>query len=217
MLMPAGSGAFLAESLPSATYVELDGPGTGFFGDDRVTAEIERFLGSGASLARAVDDRVLASVLFTDLVDSTPTAARVGDQRWLELLDEHDRLAAEMVNEFRGRVVKSTGDGLLATFDGPARAVNCARSIGAAVRRLGLEIRAGIHAGEIELRGDDVGGIAVHVAARVMGQADGGEVVVSRTIKDLTAGSGLQFRDRGTHELKGIPEPWQLYAVSVDT
>jgi class 3 adenylate cyclase len=212
LVIPAGSGAYMAEQMPAATYVELPGPGTLFCGDDRISDEIDAFLAT-AALAGAAEDRVLASVLFTDLADSTQTAARLGDRRWRDLLDRHDALSARLVDAFRGRLVKSTGDGILATFDGPARAVRCAQAICRDARRLGLEVRAGVHAGEIELRGADVGGIAVHVAARVMAKAEPGEVVVSRTIKDLTAGSGLQFDDRGSHELKGIAEPWQLYGA----
>ncbi len=212
LLMGPGSGSFLADNIGGARYVELIGPATPFFGDERISDEIDRFLGADPDTTVS-DDRVLASVLFTDLVDSTPMAARLGDQRWRALLDDHDQLVDSRLSRFRGRLVKRTGDGILATFDGPARAVRCAEVICRDARRLGVEVRAGVHAGEIELRGDDVGGIAVHLAARVMGQAGPGEVVVSRTVKDLTAGSGLSFEDRGTRELKGVPEPWQLFAL----
>lgn len=215
MLMGAGSGSFLADRIGDAQYVELPGPATPFFGDERVSEEIDRFLGEDAPAAVS-DNRVLASVLFTDLVESTPMAARLGDQRWRTVLDEHDNLVDACLSRFRGRLVKRTGDGILATFDGPARAVRCAELICRDARRLGVEVRAGVHAGEIELRGDDVGGIAVHLAARVMGQAEPGEVVVSRTVKDLTAGSGLSFEDRGTRELKGVPDPWQLFALTAE-
>jgi class 3 adenylate cyclase len=213
MLLGAGSGSFLAERIADARYAELTGPATPFFGDERIAEEIDRFLGADA-VAAVSDDRVLASVLFTDLVDSTPMAARLGDQRWRALLDDHDQLVDDCLSRFRGRLVKRTGDGILATFAGPARAVRCAETICRDATRLGVEVRAGVHAGEIELRGDDVGGIAVHLAARVMGHAGPGEVVVSRTVKDLTAGSGLSFEDRGVRALKGVPEPWQLYALS---
>ncbi|MFL5827476.1 MAG: alpha/beta fold hydrolase [Thermoleophilaceae bacterium] len=215
MLMGAGSGAFLAERIAGARYVELPGLATPFFGDARITEEVDRFLGTDPGAA-ATDDRVLASVLFTDLVESTPMAARLGDQRWRAVLDDHDKLVDRCLARFRGRLVKRTGDGILATFDGPARAVRCAETICRDATQLGVEIRAGVHAGEIELRGDDIGGIAVHLAARVMGQAGPGEVVVSRTVKDLTAGSGLPFEDRGTRELKGVPEPWQLFALTAE-
>jgi class 3 adenylate cyclase/pimeloyl-ACP methyl ester carboxylesterase len=215
ILMGAGSGAFLADHIADAQYVELPGHAAPFFGDERISDEIERFLGTEASVA-GDDDRVLASVLFTDLVESTSMAARLGDQRWRGVLDDHDHLVDYCLSRFRGRLVKRTGDGILATFDGPARAVRCAETICRDARRLGVEVRAGVHAGEIELRGDDVGGIAVHLAARVMGQAGPGEVVVSRTVKDLTAGSGLSFEDRGTRELKGVPDPWQLFALAAD-
>jgi class 3 adenylate cyclase len=216
MLIGPGSGSFLAERIAGAQYVELSGPATPFFGDARIAEEIDRFLGADAAAAVS-DDRVLASVLFTDLVDSTTMAARLGDQRWRAVLDDHDELVDHCLSRFRGRLVKSTGDGILATFDGPARAVRCAEAICREATRHGVEVRAGVHAGEIELRGDDIGGIAVHLAARVMGQAGPGEVVVSRTVKDLTAGSGLSFEDRGARELKGVPEPWQLFALTRST
>ena len=159
------------------------------------------------------DDRVLATVLFTDLVSSTEMAASLGDRRWRELLDAHDQITGELVSRFRGRLIDRTGDGLLAVFDGPARAVRCAAAVCDDVRRLGVEVRAGVHAGEIELRGEGVGGIAVHLAARVMAVASSGEVVVSRTVKDLTAGSSITFTDRGIHDLKGIPDSWQLFSL----
>jgi class 3 adenylate cyclase len=157
---------------------------------------------------------VLKTVLFTDIVDSTATAARLGDRAWRVLLDTHDGLAAREVERHGGRVIKTTGDGLLATFEGPARAVRCACSIGDALSSHGVAIRAGVHTGEIELRGDDVGGIAVNIGARVEAAAQPGEVLVSRTVKDLVAGSGLVFADRGTHQLKGVPDEWQLFAVA---
>ena len=148
-------------------------------------------------------DRVLATVLFTDIVASTEHAAGLGDRRWREVLDAHDRLAASQVERFRGKLIKSTGDGLLATFDGPARAIRCAEAIGEGLRRHEVEIRAGLHTGEVELRGSDVGGIAVHLAARVMAESGPGECVVSSTVRDLVVGSGIEFEDRGAHELKG--------------
>jgi class 3 adenylate cyclase len=157
---------------------------------------------------------VLATILFTDIVDSTATAARLGDRRWKSVLDAHDRLGAREVERHGGRVVKTTGDGLLATFDGPARAVRCAQRLCDAASREGVKIRGGLHTGEVELRGDDVGGIAVHISARVEAAAHPGEVLVSRTVKDLVAGSGIVFADRGSHSLKGVPEEWQLFAVT---
>jgi len=157
---------------------------------------------------------VLATVLFTDIVGSTEHAAQVGDRRWRELLAAHDALVGAEVDRFRGRMVKSTGDGALATFDGPGRAIRCACAIRDTVRSLGLDTRAGLHTGEIELRGDDVAGVAVHIGARVSALAGAGDVLVSSTVKDIVAGSGIEFGDRGEHELKGVPGSWKLYAVA---
>jgi class 3 adenylate cyclase len=158
-------------------------------------------------------DRVLATVLFSDLVESTARAAAVGDHKWRDLLDAHDEAIRKQLDRHRGRFVKSTGDGVLATFDGPARAIRCASEMRAAVEDLGLEIRTGLHTGEIEIRGDDVGGFAVNLASRVCTEAAAGEVLVSRTVVDLVVGSGIAFEDRGVHPLKGVPGDWQLYAV----
>jgi class 3 adenylate cyclase len=164
----------------------------------------------------AVDpDRVLATVLFTDIVDSTRRAAELGDRRWHRLLEEHQGVVRQHLARFRGREIKTTGDGFLATFDGPARAIRAADAIRADLRALGLEVRVGLHTGECELLGQDIGGIAVHIAARVLTQARAGEIVCSRTVKDLVAGSGFGFADRGTHQLKGVPDRWQLYAVEL--
>jgi class 3 adenylate cyclase/pimeloyl-ACP methyl ester carboxylesterase len=211
-LIPVGQGRYLADNIPEARHVELEGADVWLFSDPRLTDEICTFLGE-PSVRHGEDDRVLAAVLFTDLVSSTAQLAEVGDRRWKTLLDTHDRVLARAVDEHRGKLVDRAGDGMLATFDGPARAVRCATAIGTELRKLGLEMRAGVHAGEIELRGDGVAGIAVHLAARVMGQAGAGEVMVSRTVRDLTVGSGLEFRDRGVHELKGIPGAWELFAL----
>jgi class 3 adenylate cyclase len=156
---------------------------------------------------------VLATVLFTDIVDSTSRAAGLGDRRWHHLLVEHQEAVRRQLARYRGREVKTTGDGFLATFDGPARAIRAADAIRAGVRELGLEVRVGLHTGECELLGDDIGGIAVHIAARVLAQAGAGEICCSRTVKDLVAGSGFTFADRGTRSLKGVPDSWQLYAV----
>jgi class 3 adenylate cyclase len=158
-------------------------------------------------------DRVLAAVLFTDIVGSTERAATLGDRRWKELLQSHDVLAGTIIEQHRGRFVKSTGDGVLATFDGPGRAIRCAMALKEALRPLGLEIRMGLHTGEVELLGEDIGGIGVHVAARVASLAAPSEVLVSRTVTDLVAGSGIEFADRGSRELKGVPGEWRLYAV----
>jgi class 3 adenylate cyclase len=160
-------------------------------------------------------DRVLATVLFTDIVDSTKRAAALGDQRWHRLLEQHHQAVRGQLGRFRGREVKTTGDGFLATFDGPARAIRAADAIRAELRELGLELRVGLHTGECELLGEDIGGIAVHIAARVLAQAGAGEILCSRTVKDLVAGAGFAFTDRGTHRLKGVPDQWQLYAVEL--
>jgi class 3 adenylate cyclase len=212
-LIRVDQGRFLAEQIPDARYVELEGEDHLFFsGDtDRMLDEIEVFLTGSA--AGAEPDRLLASVLFTDIVGSTDTAAALGDRRWRELLDRHDALTQEHVQRFRGRVVKTTGDGALATFDGPARAIRCACSLRDAASSAGVELRAGIHTGEVEQRGGDIGGIAVHLAARVQALAEAREVLVSRTVADLVAGSGIAFSDRGEHELKGVPGRWRLLAV----
>ncbi len=205
---------YLAEQIPAARYVELKGSDSLFsVGDsEAVLGEIEEFL-TGTRHGRE-PDRVLATVLFTDIVGSTRRAAELGDSGWRSLLERHDRLVRREVDRHRGRYVKSTGDGVLATFDGPARAVRAARSIGEAVRALGLEIRAGLHTGELEVIEQDVGGLAVHIGARVMGQAGAGETLVSSTVKDLVVGSGIDFSERGTHELKGIPGEWRLFSAT---
>jgi len=204
---------YLAEHIPGARYVELEGRDSLFsVGDvDALLGEIEEFL-TGARQVRD-PDRVLATVLFTDIVGSTEHAAELGDSDWRSLLERHDALVRAEVERHRGRTVKSTGDGVLATFDGPARAVRAATSIGDGVRRLGVEIRAGLHTGELEVLDDDVGGLAVHIGARVMGKAQAGEVLVSSTVKDLVVGSGLDFSERGEHQLKGVPGEWRLFAV----
>ena len=203
----------MAEHIPGARFVELaGGDAQPWIGDsDRVLEEIEAHV-TGQTTRRA-SDRVLASVLFTDIVDSTRIAAELGDARWKEVLASHDRVLRHEVEQHRGRYVHTTGDGALATFDGPARAVRCAQAIAEGVRPLGLLIRAGAHTGEIELHGDDVRGIAVHIGARVSALAGPGEVFASSTVRDLTAGSGLVFEDVGEHELKGVPDPWRLYRV----
>ena len=204
---------YMAERIPGARLVELPGDDhLPFFGDqDSVVALVQEFL-TGA-LPAADPDRLRATVLFTDLVDSTGLAAGMGDRRWHRVLVEHQELVRRQLGRFGGREVKTTGDGFLATFDGPARAIRAADAIGAGVRDQGLEVRAGLHTGEVELLGDDIGGIAVHTAARVLAKAGAGEILCSRTVKDLVAGSGFAFAERGTHRLKGVPDSWQLYAV----
>ncbi len=204
---------YLAEHIPGARYLELEGSESMFaVGDsEAVLGEIEEFL-TGARHERE-PDRVLATVLFTDIVGSTERAAEMGDSEWRGLLQRHDQLVRREIDRHRGRAVKSTGDGVLATFDGPARAVRAAESIGDSVRSLGVDVRAGLHTGEVEVLGDDVGGLAVHIGARVMAKADAGEVLVSSTVKDLVVGSGISFEERGEHELKGVPGEWRLFAV----
>ena len=173
--------------------------------------EIEEFLTGARGTSNT--DRMLATILFTDIVDSTKRAAGTGDRRWRELLDNHDRMAGRQVHRFGGRQVKTTGDGILATFDGPARAIQCGLALCEGARQLGMEVRVGLHTGEVERRGDDVAGIGVHIAARVQACAQPGEVWVSRTVTDLVTGSAIVFSDRGEHQLKGVPGAWQLFAV----
>ena len=179
---------------------------------DAILDEIEEFL-TGARLG-AEPDRALLTVLFTDIVGSTDRAVELGDRRWRDLLDTHRMVVRRELARYRGKEVNTTGDGFLATFDGPARAIRCAIRIREELRQIGLEIRVGLHTGECELYGDDIGGIAVHIGARVEASAVPGEVLVSSTVKDLVVGSGLQFEDRGTHTLKGIPDEWRLFAVA---
>jgi pimeloyl-ACP methyl ester carboxylesterase len=212
-MVPIDLGRYLAEHIPGARFVELEGTDHLFFtGDaDTLLDEIEEFLTGVRHTAEP--DRVLATVLFTDVVGSTERAVQIGDARWRELLDAHHAQVRRQLERFRGREVKTTGDGFVAVFDGPARAIRCAAAIRDAVRGLGLTVRAGLHTGEVEVVGDDIAGVAVHLAARVSSCAEAGEVWVSRTVVDLVAGSGLTFADRGEHELKGVPGSWQLFAV----
>lgn len=210
--IPHGQGRYLADQIPDARYVELDGSDIWLFSDGRLVDEIVSYLGE-PSVPTDDDHRVLAAVLFTDLVSSTTQLAELGDRRWRDLLDTHDRVVTRVIEEHRGRLVDRAGDGTLATFDGPARAVRCATAMTVELRKLGLEMRAGVHAGEIELRGDRVAGMAIHLAARIMGLAGADEVIVSRTVRDLSVGSGLIFRDHGVHELKGIPGEWELFIL----
>jgi pimeloyl-ACP methyl ester carboxylesterase len=207
------SGRWLAGNLPGARYVELPGDDhIPWLGDaTSLLDEVQEFL-TGTRGETDVD-RVLATVLFTDIVGSTEHAVQAGDHRWREVLDRHDAVVRQQVDRFRGRFVKSTGDGSLGTFDGPARAVRAACAVRDSLRGLGIQMRAGLHTGEIELRSEDVGGIAVHIGARVAEVASPAEVLVSSTVKDLVAGSGLRFADRGTHNLHGVPGEWRLFAV----
>ena len=207
------AGKWMADQIPDARYVELPGQDhMPWAGDlDGVIEEIREFL-TGARVAPE-PDRVLATVMFTDVVGSTQRAVALGDRRWKDVLDAHDEAVREQLATFRGREVKTTGDGFLATFDGPARAIRCGHAIADAARQLGVDVRVGLHTGEIELRGEDIGGVAVHIGQRVSALAEPCEVLVSSTVKDLVAGSGIQFDDRGEHELKGVPGMWHLYAA----
>lgn len=208
-----GHGQYLAEQIPDAKYVELPGADSSFYvGDaDSLLDEVEEFVTGTRSAPEP--DRVLTTVLFTDVAGSTERAASPGDRGRRDLLDEHDGLARRQLECYGSRIVKTTGNGLLATFDGPAHAIKCARSIRDALRALGLVTRSGLHSGEVEVRGTDLSGIAVHLAHRVQETAAAGEVLVSRTVVDLVAGSGLEFDDRDDHNLKGVPGTWRLFAL----
>jgi class 3 adenylate cyclase len=212
---PENAGSrYLAEHLPDATFVEVPGADDYWWAANAapsVLDEIEEFL-TGVRAPQDADRR-LATLMFTDIVGSTERASAIGDRRWRELLDRHDAAVRRQLVRFRGGEINTTGDGFLATFDGPARAVECAFAARDAARQLGLDLRIGVHTGEVEVRGDDVAGIAVNIAARVAAVAEPGTVWTSRTVADLVVGSGLQFSDRGLHELKGVPGTWQLYAV----
>jgi class 3 adenylate cyclase len=215
--MPVRLGRDLAAQIPGARYIEYpDGDHAFWTGDvDTTLGDIEEFVTGHRETPQDEFERVLATVLFTDIVDSTRRAVASGDHTWRQLLDRHDELARETIEKHRGVLVKTTGDGILATFDGPGRAVRCALTFGAASQKIGLPVRAGLHTGEIEIRGNDIGGVAVHAAARVMAQSQPSEVLVSRVITDLVAGAGLKFAERGTYELKGLPGRWDLFAASV--
>jgi class 3 adenylate cyclase len=210
--MPAGTSPTTSSA---QKFVELPGTNHFAFGEpamvDRIASEIEEFL--TGSRHEAEPDRVLATVMFTDIVDSTRRAAELGDRQWRTLLDRHDEIVRQQLGRFRGHEVKNLGDGFLATFDGPARAVRCAAAIAQSVQPLGIAVRSGLHTGEIELKRDDIGGIAVHIAARVADLAQPAESLVSSTVRDLVAGSGLRFEDRGRHMLRGLPEDVHLYTA----
>jgi class 3 adenylate cyclase len=209
-----GGARYMAERIPQAKLIELPGADhvPWFTHADAVVGEVEEHL-TGVRHSPE-PDRVLATVLFTDIVDSTNRAAQMGDQLWGQLLDEHDRAARRTVEEYRGNLVRTMGDGILATFDGPGRAIRCALDFEAAAMQIGLRLRAGLHTGEVEVRDRNIGGIAVHAAARVMALCSPGEVLVSRVVTDLVAGAGLKFSNRGSHELKGFPGRWDLFAAS---
>ncbi len=208
-------GKLIADLIPDAKYVELPGRNMYQFVEPHWRPsfqQIAEFL--TGHQAEVADDRVLATVLFTDIVDSTRMAAELGDRNWHALLDAHDAVVRSQLARFRGREVNTSGDGFLATFDGPQRAIRCAMATRDAVQPLGIEVRAGLHTGECEIRGDDIGGIAVHIGARVSALAGPSEVLVSSTLRDLVIGSGLLFDDRGPHQLKGVPGDWHLFAVA---
>jgi class 3 adenylate cyclase len=209
-------GRYLAEHIEGARYVELPGAfhldgGPG--GEADSLAVIEEFLTGRPHQANVEFDRVLKTILFTDIVGSTERAVEVGDQRWRELLDAHDRAVRRELERHRGVEVKTTGDGFLAAFDGPGRAVKCAQAVAGAARDFGLEVRSGLHTGECEVRGEDLAGIAVHIGARVAAIAGPGEVLVTSTVRDLVTGSGIEFADRGVQELKGVPGEWHVLAA----
>ena len=216
-VFPAAQGRYVAEHIADARYVELAGADHLYWAElgDVVAEEIEEFLTGVRGIHNV--DTALATVVFTDLVRSTERAAELGDRRWRDLLDAHDTIVRRHVDRFAGRAVNTTGDGFIAEFDAPGRAINCALTIRDDLAAYGLDIRVGIHTGEVERRADDIGGIAAHIAARVQGAAEPGEVLVSRTVRDLLAGADFTWTDRGPHQLKGLGEDWQLYRVESGT
>jgi class 3 adenylate cyclase len=212
--IPPAHGKYLADHISGAKYVELPGRNLYHVVEPWRASfhEISAFI--TGHQGEVADDRVLATVLFTDIVDSTRRAAEIGDRDWHALLDAHDFVVRAQLARFRGREVNTSGDGFLAMFDGPQRAIRCAMAIRDAVQALGLQVRAGLHTGECEIRGDDIGGIAVHIGARVSALAGPNDVLVSSTLRDLVIGSGLEFEERGAHQLKGVPGEWRLFAVA---
>jgi class 3 adenylate cyclase len=216
--IPADHGRYLAEHIAGARLALLPGNDAMILVEPAAQAAlplIEEFL--GALHDGPEPDRALASILFTDIVGSTERASALGDREWRNLLESHDAVARTIVEQHRGRLVKMTGDGMLATFDGPGRAIRCAMALGDTLRPLGLEIRAGLHTGEVEVRGADIAGIGVHIAARVLACAPPGELLVSAAVPMLVAGSGIEFEEGGEHELKGVPGTWQLFSVKAAT
>src|SRR3954449_476015 len=216
-MIPRQWGKDVADHISGAKYVELPGRNMYHFVEPwrESFQEIYEFL--TGHQAEVTDDRVLATVLFTDIVDSTRRAAEIGDRHWHALLDAHDAVVRAQLARFRGREVNTSGDGFLAMFDGPQRAIRCAMVIRDAVQALGIEVRAGLHTGECEVRGEDIGGIGVHIGARVSALAEPNDVLVSSTLRDLVIGSGLGFEERGAHQLKGVPGEWHLSAVTSQT
>jgi pimeloyl-ACP methyl ester carboxylesterase len=213
---PVGAGRYLARQIAGAEYIELAGADHFPWAGDQnaLLKEVERFLGMVGRDEKETYDRVLATILFTDIVDSTSQAAAMGDHRWRDVRAQHDRVTRAQLARFRGREIQSLGDGYLAVFDGPARAVRCARAICESMGRQGVDLRAGLHTGEVEPHGDEFSGIAVTIGSRIAALADAGEVLVSSTVKDLVVGSALSFEDRGVHSLKGVPDAWHLYALA---
>jgi class 3 adenylate cyclase len=203
-------GRYLAEHIEGARLAELPGASVGIM-DPIVSDEVEAFLTGTRPTGNP--DRVLTTVLFSDIVGSTDRAAAVGDRRWETILNAHDRAVRDELVRYQGREIKTTGDGFVASFDRPTKAIRCAQAIVDATSALGIGVRTGLHTGECELRGDDIGGLAVHIAARIGALADAGEVIVSSTVKDLVIGSGIEFADRGERDLKGVPGTWKLFAV----
>jgi class 3 adenylate cyclase len=214
LIVEVGNGRYLAENIPESKYIELPGADHYPWYDDADTVldHIEEFM--TGHLPTPVLNRILATILFTDIVGSTARAASIGDHAWKGLLAQHHAIVRRELEHFRGREVDTAGDGFFATFDGPARGVKCAMAIRDSIRTIGLEIRAGLHTGECEITGPNVGGLAVHIGARVASNAGASEVLVSSTVKDLVAGSGIAFEDRGLHEFKGVPDWWHIFAVA---
>ena len=209
--VPLAHGRYIADHIDGATLIELPGGDTGT--NPQVADEVAEFLTGDRPIVEV--ERILTTVLFTDIVGSTALAASVGDQRWHSMLDAHDKTVRQQLKRFRGREINTTGDGFVASFDGPARAIRCAQAILEATEKIGIRLRVGMHTGECEVRGDDLGGLAVHIAARVAGLAGSGDVLVSGTVKDLVVGSGIEFSECGEHELKGVPGYWKLFGAQV--
>jgi class 3 adenylate cyclase len=209
--VPIAHGRYIADHINGAIFTELPGGDSGT--NPAVATEVAEFLTGDRPVVEV--ERILTTVLFTDIVGSTSLAASVGDQRWHLTLDAHDQTVRQQLKLFRGREINTTGDGFVTSFDGPARAIRCAQAISEATEKLGVRLRVGLHTGECEVRGDDLGGLAVHIAARVAALASPGDVLVSGTVKDLVVGSGIEFKERGEHELKGVPGSWKLFAVQV--
>jgi class 3 adenylate cyclase len=212
---PIAHGRYLAEHISDATFVELPGQGIGQTTREEIGIVADEIALFVTGEHQAVEtDRILTTVMFSDIVGSTEQVSRIGDWAWRSMLDAHDNAVREQLRRFRGREINTTGDGFIASFDGPGRAIRCARGVIEATANLGIEVRAGLHTGECEIRGDDLGGLAVHIAARVGALAAPGEVLISGTVKDLVAGSEIKFTDRGEHELKGVAGNWKLFAVT---